>query len=356
MREADRKEDKRSRHWRDMHNLIKTAPQFDGTGDVEFWLHEVALYLKHYDVYDDSTQNRVIIGAMTGSAREWFGSLDFDELDRNSKEEVIAAIIARYGKSKMWKIRNFNEMKQKTGEKLQAYADRLRKACYGLNKDPEEIIYKFYGSISVSSQVIDDVVNLPCTTLQQAVEYVEKHSKGGSSGGYDKSQMRCSICKRTGHTSKTCRSKARTSNQRTKKMDVLEELDEQEACAAYEDESDYGAPEDALVACYSEDDEQVVDLFNFGADVEDLGKRKGTNPARDDLVKKLRDTPPNANTSQGGFRSVPVQPMAGSDYKTYRTKRDKYAAVKKEAKETMRKPVAVPLNQYIGLQFLASKD
>ena len=151
MRESERKEDKRSHHWRDMHNLVKAAPHFDGTGDVDFWLHEVAMYLKQYDVHDDSIQNKVIIGAMTGSARKWFGSLDPLEVDRSCKEEVLEAIVARYGRTKMWKIRNFNEMKQKTGETLQAYADRLRKACYGLNKDLEEIIYKFYGSISISS-------------------------------------------------------------------------------------------------------------------------------------------------------------------------------------------------------------
>ncbi len=100
-------------------------------------------------------------------------------------------------------------------------------------------------------------------------------------------------------------------------------------------------------------------MFTAGAEVDDIGKRKGTNPARDELVKKLRDTPPNANTSFGGYRSVPVQPMRDHpmrDYKTYKVKKDSFAAVKKDGKEAMRKPVPVPLNQFMGLSLLATKN
>ncbi len=133
-----------------------------------------------------------------------------------------------------------------------------------------------------------------------------------------------------------------------------------EANAVSDDDcSSYGEAEEAQVACYSEDEGDVIDVFAAGADVEDLGKRKGTNPARDELVKKLRDTPPNANTSFGGYRAVPVQPMRDHpmrDYKTYKIKKDSLATVKKDGKEAMRKPVAVPLNQYMGLSLLATKN
>ncbi len=81
------------------------------------------------------------------------------------------------------------------------------------------------------------------------------------------------------------------------------------------------------------------------ADVEDLGKRKGTNDARESIVKRFRDTPPNASTSHGGYREVPIQGMKSSghpsSYKTYKVRKDPYV---KEAKETMGKPVAVPLD------------
>lgn len=93
------------------------------------------------------------------------------------------------------------------------------------------------------------------------------------------------------------------------------------------------------------------------ADVEDLGKRKGTNDARDSIVKRFRDTPPNASTSHGGYREVPVQGMKSSgagatgSYKTYKVRKDPYV---KEAKETMGKPVAVPLDQYVGMALLAT--
>ncbi len=210
-RETDRKEEKLSRKWRDMHNLIKAAPVFDGSGDVDFWVNEMQLYLGRHSVNDKVTQNHVLIGAMTGPAREWFGSLPDYECDKSELADVLAAVIGRYGKTKMQKLRVFEAIKQKSGESLSAYADRLRKACYGLNKDIEEIIHKFYKSILVSSHVYDDVINLPCESLQKAVEYVEQHSRGRTTSFGDKSSLRCSICKRTGHTSKTCRQKGRTS-------------------------------------------------------------------------------------------------------------------------------------------------
>lgn len=95
---------------------------------------------------------------------------------------------------------------------------------------------------------------------------------------------------------------------------------------------------------FAEQQDDSVDILSAEAQVEDLGKRKhGTNDARDAIVKRLRDTPPNANTAQGGFREVPVQgmPSSSASYKTYKVKRDPYI---KEAKETMSKPVAVPLD------------
>ena len=48
----------------------------------------------------------------------------------------------------MQKLRTFEALKQKTGESLEQYADRLRKAAYGLNKYQDENIYEFYKSIS----------------------------------------------------------------------------------------------------------------------------------------------------------------------------------------------------------------
>lgn len=201
----------------------------------------------------------------------------------------------RYGKTKMQKLRAFEALKQKTGETLSAYADRVRKACYGLSKDNEEIIHKFYKSILVSNHVYDDVINLPCKNLQQAVEYVEQHSKSGSNSTYDKSSLRCSNCKRLGHTAKTCRQKKQPP--KGKKVDVIEEEDA-DACVAEDDDgSSVGDVEEPQVDCCS--DEEDVDVFNTEgeADVEDLGKRKGTNSARDEIVKKLKETPPNANTS-----------------------------------------------------------
>lgn len=97
----------------------------------------------------------------------------------------------------------------------------------------------------------------------------------------------------------------------------------------------------------------------FPAEIEDLGKRKGTNEARDNIVKKLRETPPNADAAMGGFKSIPVQKMPSlsrGQYKTYKVVPDRRAIAKKESKDVMTKPVAVPLNHYMGVTLLASKS
>jgi hypothetical protein len=41
------------------------------------------------------------------------------------------------------------------------------------------------------------------------------------------------------------------------------------------------------IMCCS-DDEDLIDVLNAEAEIEDLGKRKGTNAARDEIVKRLR--------------------------------------------------------------------
>lgn len=68
-------------------------------------------------------------------------------------------------------------------------------------------------------------------------------------------------------------------------------------------------PENQDLDCLSQFDfdEDVIDMFP--AEIEDLGKRKGTNDARDSIVKKLCKTPSNPDTSMGGFKSIPVQKM-----------------------------------------------
>ena len=158
--------------------------------------------------------------------------------------------------------------------------------------------------------MFDDVINLPCKNLQQAVEYVQQHSKGGDSGTTDKATLRCSFCKAAGHTAKTCRKKNKP--QRSKKVDEIQ-VESDVDVDACDESSSWGDPEAPDLDCLSEVDmEEVIDMFPAEAEIEDLGKQKrGSNDARDQIVKKLRSTPPNPTATMGGYKEVPVQKMPG---------------------------------------------
>ena len=61
----------------------------------------------------------------------------------------------------------------------------------------------------------------------------------------------------------------------------------------------------------------------------------------------------------GGYKEVPVQKMPGltrGQYKTYKVVPNKAQVAKKEARDTMTKPVSVPMNHLMGMTFLASKN
>lgn len=256
IRMQDRDQEKRSKHWRDMHNLISSAPSFDGTQDIDFWMHEVELYLERCDVEDEKTMRNVLVGALKGTAREWLGSLSEGECNRNSYASIVRALRERFGKTYMQKIRAYEGMKQKSSESLQAYADRLKKAAYGIDRTTTELVHKFYSTITCSSAVYDYVINLPCNSLQKAVEYVEQHSKGGNSSAPTKTVMTCSYCKRKGHSAANCRKKAKDASgkQRAKKLDNVEieqqhVADSDSECSVDEAESDDDDVEHPNIEC-----------------------------------------------------------------------------------------------------------
>ena len=73
----------------------------------------------------------------------------------------------------------------------------------------------------------------------------------------------------------------------------MEEYDEEERSIDEAEEE----VEEPTIECLSEQEEHLdTDVLNADAEIDDLGKCRGTNDARDDMVKKLRTIPPNANT------------------------------------------------------------
>jgi hypothetical protein len=96
-----------------MHNLINAAPQFDGSEDVEFWVNEIDEYLDRCEVSNEKVCKNVLIGALQGAAREWFGSLTSSECDKGDLMSVRKAIIDRFSKTYMQKLRAYETIKQK---------------------------------------------------------------------------------------------------------------------------------------------------------------------------------------------------------------------------------------------------
>ena len=92
-----------------MHNLVKAAPEFDGTGDILFWLEEIQQYIRRHRVSNDVMECNIIVGTLTGAAREWFGSLD--TVNKEDQDEVIKALKQRYGKTYMQRLREFEILK-----------------------------------------------------------------------------------------------------------------------------------------------------------------------------------------------------------------------------------------------------
>lgn len=172
-------------------------------------------------------------------------------------EDILDQISIRFGVSRIRKLREFDNLKQKANETNVQYADRVRKTALGLERHPEDIVYKYLTTLTNSSSIYDFVINHKPANLQEAVEYVEAHSKSHPSASSDRSQLRCSLCKRLGHTAKTCRSKGgNKNNQRAKKVDVIEEEDTLVAHADVDSDGDdsgsYGEPETHDVQCLSE--------------------------------------------------------------------------------------------------------
>ena len=103
-------------------------------------------------------------------------------------------------------------------------------------KHPDDLVYKFLTTLTNAGALYDDIINLRPKNLQEAVGYVESHSKGGAGATTDRSQIRCSFCRGIGHTAKTCRKKnnnrSSVTNNRTKKVNELDAGADDESAGA----------------------------------------------------------------------------------------------------------------------------
>ena len=189
---------------------------------------------------------------------------------------------------------------------------------------------------------------------------MEKHSKYTSpSLGSSKPSagVKCGHCGRMGHTKSTCRQLKRQQGRSsgTKgSANALEEDQDPELLEMEEAAEEFEEAEELMDLQECEElEEGMAELLNVEGDIDSLGKR--SNSARDEVVKKLRTTPANPNVAQGGgYVRVPVSPLP--TYKSYSLPKRATPKLEPKLKETMEKPVAVPMNQYMGLTLLASQD
>ena len=136
--------------WRNLNHLVNSAPHFNGTQEVDLWKAEMLRYLRQQQVTDAHMRANVIIGSLEDTARTWFGSLSELEVDDEDEASILSAIAHRFGKSELQRITTFNNLKQNSGETLSKYADRVRQASYGLSKTVQEVVLKFYSTLTLS--------------------------------------------------------------------------------------------------------------------------------------------------------------------------------------------------------------
>ena len=74
-----------------------------------FWLEELGEYLRRHRVSNDVMKTNIMVGVLTGPAREWFGSLD--TIDKDDWDEIVEALKQRYGKTYMQRLREFEALK-----------------------------------------------------------------------------------------------------------------------------------------------------------------------------------------------------------------------------------------------------
>ncbi len=92
-------------------------------------------------------QVEVLTGALRGAAKTWYCSLDDDDCDFDSLEDIGNKLLKRFGKTEGQKLKEFNNLKPKSGEAHSEYADRIRKTALGLVKSERELIEKYLTTI-----------------------------------------------------------------------------------------------------------------------------------------------------------------------------------------------------------------
>ncbi len=143
-----------------MASLTDKAPKFDGSEEVTYWLSSMKRYFKRCQIEDSHLQREVLIGSLQGVAKEWFNALTFVEFDQDDIEDICEAINIRFGTTRIQKLKKFDALKQKSSKTATAFADAIRKTAIGLDKHPEDLVYKFLTSLSASAAIMDDIVNL----------------------------------------------------------------------------------------------------------------------------------------------------------------------------------------------------
>lgn len=136
-------EDQVARFRKDVASLTSKAPSFDGSEEVFYWLRSMIRHFKRNDVTDERMKVEVLTGALKGAAKTWYSSLNDDDCDFDDFEDISNKLLKRFGKTEGQKLKEFSNLKPKSGESHSEYADRIKKTALGLVKSERELIEKY---------------------------------------------------------------------------------------------------------------------------------------------------------------------------------------------------------------------
>ena len=103
-------------------DVQRDAPRFSGATDLDAWWRKMRAYLDEQEVDEPEERVNIAKNALEGSAAEYLGAV---EDAPTTMRDLHAVLAKRFGKSRLKKLQEFNQLSQKSGQTLREYYDTL---------------------------------------------------------------------------------------------------------------------------------------------------------------------------------------------------------------------------------------